>query len=88
MNRPLSVGIVSEVFLIAAFLLVALGSYVAATNQVQTISCGLLGCAGYADLFEWQFFYLALGLLAASAMGFVSVLKSIHRSAARNDKAN
>ncbi|MGP8126127.1 MAG: hypothetical protein ACLQEQ_09765 [Nitrososphaerales archaeon] len=65
-----------EILLIAGIALVVVGIYVNSTNAL----CYGLTCDGYPHLFKWQFFYVAFGLLLASAVGFLFSFKSFRRT--------
>lgn len=75
LKTALAISIVSEILLVVGILLTALGVYVGVNNQVASGGCGLLGCWFYTSEFLTQVFYLGLGLLIASAIGFLLVFR-------------
>lgn len=76
----MTLGVISEILLVAGILLDSIGVFVAINNRIF-FGCGMgVFTCGYYTVFEWQVFYLALALMSASAVGFLFMLRQSRKA--------
>jgi hypothetical protein len=75
-----AIGVFSEVLFVVGVALIAWGVYKAASSSIPMGSCTVLICVVYTRQIILSDFYLGLGLLIASAIGFLFTLWSYRRA--------
>lgn len=80
MRTALDIGIISETLFAVGVVFIAWGIYKAASSSIPMGPCTLYICVFYTHQIALSDFYLGLGLLVASAIGFLFTLWSYRRT--------